>query len=117
MWSVDPGLVHPLAFPRRPVLLLAALVVALGDPTPARAAAAGLPEREPAAVGMSAARLGTIERVVQRGLDAGGYPGASVVVGASVEGVVVDSAVVAVATVVEDGAGAAPDQEARNGGR
>ena len=81
MWSVDPGLVHPLAFPRRPVLLLAALVVALGDPTPARAAAAGLPEREPAAVGMSAARLGTIERVVQRGLDAGGYPGASVVVG------------------------------------
>ena len=81
MWSVDPGFVHPLAFPRRPVLLLAALVVALGDPTPARAAAAGLPEREPAAVGMSAARLGTIERVVQRGLDAGGYPGASVVVG------------------------------------
>ena len=30
---------------------------------------------------MSAARLATIERVVQRGLDAGGYPGASVVVG------------------------------------
>lgn len=42
---------------------------------------AGLPEREPAAVGMSAERLGTIDRVVQRGVEAGGYPGASVVVG------------------------------------
>lgn len=41
----------------------------------------GLPEREPAAVGMSAERLATIDRVVQRGIDAGGYPGASVVVG------------------------------------
>ena len=30
---------------------------------------------------MSSARLGTIDRVVQRGIDAGGYPGASVVVG------------------------------------
>jgi len=41
----------------------------------------GLPEREPAAVGMSAERLSAIDRVVQRGVDAGGYPGASVVVG------------------------------------
>ena len=41
----------------------------------------GLPEREPAAVGMSAERLGTIDRVVQRGIEAGGYPGASLVVG------------------------------------
>ena len=41
----------------------------------------GLPAREPSAVGMSAVRLATIDRVVQRGLDAGGYPGASVVVG------------------------------------
>ena len=57
------------------MLLLAALL-AFGDPVPA-----GLPVREPAAVGMSAARLATIERVVQRGLDAGGYPGAAVVVG------------------------------------
>ena len=40
-----------------------------------------LPEREPAAVGMSSARLATIDRVVQRGVDAGGYPGAAVVVG------------------------------------
>lgn len=30
---------------------------------------------------MSSARLATIDRVVQRGIDAGGYPGASVVVG------------------------------------
>ncbi len=41
----------------------------------------GLPSGEPSAVGMSASRLSTIDRVVQRGLDAGGYPGASVVVG------------------------------------
>lgn len=72
------GLAFPLFFllPSPTVLFAAALLVALGDPTPG-----GLPEREPSAVGMSAARLGTIERVVQRGLDAGGYPGASVVVG------------------------------------
>ena len=44
-------------------------------------ATSGLPEREPAAVGMSSARLSTIDRVVQRGVDAGGYPGAAVVVG------------------------------------
>jgi CubicO group peptidase (beta-lactamase class C family) len=41
----------------------------------------GLPIKAPTAVGMSAARLKTIDRVVQRGLDAGGYPGAAVVVG------------------------------------
>ena len=41
----------------------------------------GLPIKAPTAVGMSAARLETIDRVVQRGLDAGGYPGAAVVVG------------------------------------
>jgi CubicO group peptidase (beta-lactamase class C family) len=59
------------------VLLLAALVIAAADMT----ATSGLPEREPAAVGMSSARLSTIDRVVQRGVDAGGYPGAAVVVG------------------------------------
>ena len=59
------------------MLLLAALVIAAADMT----ATSGLPEREPAAVGMSSARLSTIDRVVQRGVDAGGYPGASVVVG------------------------------------
>jgi CubicO group peptidase (beta-lactamase class C family) len=41
----------------------------------------GLPIKAPTAVGMSADRLETIDRVVQRGLDAGGYPGAAVVVG------------------------------------
>ena len=59
------------------MLLLAALVIAAADMT----ATSGLPGREPAAVGMSSARLSTIDRVVQRGVDAGGYPGASVVVG------------------------------------
>jgi len=41
----------------------------------------GLPIKAPTAVGMSAKRLETIDRVLQRGLDAGGYPGAAVVVG------------------------------------
>ena len=65
--------------PSRPALrliLLTALLLAVADPIPR-----GLPERDPAAVGMSAERLATIERVVQRGLSAGGYPGAAVIVG------------------------------------
>ena len=41
----------------------------------------GLPAKAPRAVGMSAARLATINRVVERGIRAGGYPGAAVVVG------------------------------------
>jgi serine-type D-Ala-D-Ala carboxypeptidase len=41
----------------------------------------GVPVKTPTAVGMSAERLETIDRVVQRGIDAGGYPGAAVVVG------------------------------------
>lgn len=41
----------------------------------------GLPARAPADVGMSAARLEAIDRVVQRGISEGGYPGAAVVVG------------------------------------
>ena len=41
----------------------------------------GLPSRAPAAVGMSASRLEAIDRVVGRGIAAGGYPGAAVVVG------------------------------------
>ena len=40
-----------------------------------------LPLRSPKSVGMSAERLATISRVVRRGLDAGGYPGAAVVIG------------------------------------
>jgi CubicO group peptidase (beta-lactamase class C family) len=64
------------------VLLLAALAIAAADVTRVSMPAnGGLPEREPAAVGMSAERLGTIDRVVRRGVDAGGFPGASVVVG------------------------------------
>jgi CubicO group peptidase (beta-lactamase class C family) len=41
----------------------------------------GLPAKSPDAVGMSASRLEAIDHVVQRGISAGGYPGASVVVG------------------------------------
>ena len=41
----------------------------------------GLPVKSPAEVGMSGARLNAIERVVENGIKAGGYPGASVIVG------------------------------------
>lgn len=41
----------------------------------------GLPVAAPATVGMSAKRLETIDRVVARGIKAGGFPGAAVVVG------------------------------------
>ncbi len=61
------------------MLVFAAMLVTLG------AASSGLPNglpvKTPAAVGMSARRLGAIDRVVQRGISAGGYPGAAVVVG------------------------------------
>ena len=40
-----------------------------------------LPLRTPKSAGMSAERLATIGRVVRRGVDAGGYPGAAVVIG------------------------------------
>ena len=54
-------------------LLIAAVVAtSLGD---------GLPSKAPKAVGMSAARLQAIDRIVARGIKEGGYPGASVVVG------------------------------------
>jgi len=49
--------------------------------TVALAASDGLPVNSPKSVGMSAARLASIDRVVMRGINAGGYPGASVVVG------------------------------------
>ena len=45
------------------------------------AASDGLPVNTPKSVGMSADRLASIDRVVARGIKAGGYPGASVVVG------------------------------------
>jgi serine-type D-Ala-D-Ala carboxypeptidase len=41
----------------------------------------GLTVKAPSAVGMSAERLEAIDRVIKRGLNAGGYPGASVVIG------------------------------------
>ena len=41
----------------------------------------GLPAKSPGSVGMSAERLAAIDRVVTRGISAGGYPGAAVVVG------------------------------------
>jgi len=41
----------------------------------------GLPTATPASVGMSAERLEAIDRVVERGIAAGGYPGAAVIVG------------------------------------
>ncbi|MDQ3518161.1 MAG: serine hydrolase [Gemmatimonadota bacterium] len=78
-------------------LLLAALALSTGDslpvsspsllgmpagrPAPIEAAGEGLPVRSPSAVGMSAARLASIDRVIRRGISAGGYPGAAVVVG------------------------------------
>ncbi len=63
-------------------LLLAATTL-LHPVTPGRSAVRGegLPAKRPAAVGMSAARLATVDRVIERGIKAGGYPGAAVVVG------------------------------------
>ncbi len=64
------------------LLLLASLSIAASDATRVGAPVARrFPERAPAAVGMSAERLATIRRVVQRGVEAGGFPGAAVVVG------------------------------------
>ena len=54
------------------VSLLAAIAFGFGD---------GLPGKPPAAVGMSAKRLAAIDRVVGRGIRAGGFPGASVIIG------------------------------------
>ncbi len=54
------------------VILTALTVTRAGD---------GLPVKPPTAVGMSSNRLGAIERVIERGIKAGGYPGASVIVG------------------------------------
>lgn len=41
----------------------------------------GLPVSTPRAVGMSADRLATVDHIVQRGITAGAYPGAAVVIG------------------------------------
>jgi CubicO group peptidase (beta-lactamase class C family) len=57
-------------------LLFSALTIASGP-----GSRAGLPVKAPRSVGMSAARLAKIDHVVMRGIQAGGYPGAAVVVG------------------------------------
>ena len=49
--------------------------------TMAIAPGGGLPAKAPHAVGMSSERLAKIDHVVERGISAGGYPGAAVVVG------------------------------------
>ena len=56
-------------------LLFSAYAIATATPS------GGLPLKAPRAVGMSAERLKVIDHVVQRGISAGGYPGAAVVVG------------------------------------
>jgi serine-type D-Ala-D-Ala carboxypeptidase len=55
-------------------LLVSVLVVASGP-------GGGLPIKAPKTVGMSSERLSKIDHVIERGISAGGYPGASVVVG------------------------------------
>jgi len=55
-------------------LLISAFALAASD-------GEGLPLKTPKAVGMSSERLAKIDHVVQRGISAGGYPGAAVVVG------------------------------------
>ncbi|MEP6617801.1 MAG: serine hydrolase [bacterium] len=63
------------------LLLAASTLFHPGKTTRGHVAGDGLPAKAPSAVGMSATRLATIDRVVERGIKAGGYPGASVVVG------------------------------------
>jgi serine-type D-Ala-D-Ala carboxypeptidase len=55
-------------------LLVSVLVVASGP-------GGGLPIKAPKTVGMSSERLSKIDHVIERGISAGGYPGASIVVG------------------------------------
>ncbi|HEY8311548.1 MAG TPA: serine hydrolase, partial [Gemmatimonadaceae bacterium] len=70
------------------VALLLAFAGSSGAFTPAAVAndpdvapGTGLPIATPASVGMSAERLDAINRLVERGIAAGGYPGAAVIVG------------------------------------
>ena len=65
------------------ILLSAFLLFASPFESPAAASRVGdgLPVAAPSVVGMSAQRLSAIDRVVERGVTAGGFPGASVVVG------------------------------------
>ena len=66
-------------------LLFAALSGGSGPVAPITTASdlaggSGLPVVSPASVGMSAERLEAVDRVVERGIEAGGYPGAAVIV-------------------------------------
>jgi CubicO group peptidase (beta-lactamase class C family) len=63
------------------LLLAAATLVHPLTPAAPLPTGDGLPAKAPSAVGMSAARLANIDRVIERGIRAGGYPGAAVVVG------------------------------------
>ncbi|MBK5188938.1 MAG: serine hydrolase, partial [Gemmatimonadaceae bacterium] len=56
------------------LLPILALLCTLGMPCP-------LPSRAPDSVGMSAARLAAVDRVVERGVQAAGFPGAAVIIG------------------------------------
>jgi len=56
-------------------------LIALISLSAALVASKDLPTTAPKAVGMSADRLATVDRVVRRGITAGAYPGASVVIG------------------------------------
>ncbi len=62
-----------LAYVALNLLATAALPTGLGD--------AGLPIRAAIDVGMSRDRLANVDRLIRKGMEAGGYPGAAVVVG------------------------------------
>ena len=57
---------------RVPLLVTALIAVVAND---------RLPSKDPALVGMSPERLAAIDRIVRRGIDAGGYPGAALMIG------------------------------------
>ena len=62
-------------------MFAAALLLALNVASATAKVSDGLPAKSPKAVGMSAERLAAIDRVINRGMKAGGFPGAAVVVG------------------------------------
>jgi len=61
--------------------LLTSLLTSLLLVTGHDGAVGGLPSKAPAAVGMSAARLQKIDKILARGIKAGGFPGGAVVIG------------------------------------
>lgn len=58
---------------RVPLLVTALVALVADDPR--------LPSADPARVGLSPERLAAVDRIVRRGLDAGGYPGAALIIG------------------------------------